>query len=187
MHDVYAAAPGPWQRLTSNVLCRVLRLLLGVMDEKTSATTALGWYAEACPRAFMPYAEESLQVLTTMSQYWHDEARAAAFDSLQKLTLAAHGAFPPAGGEPVVLSEQTRVLSEQVLPLLISCVEDDCSKPAVGAAAAALAQMLKQLGRGAVGPTFLEGAANMAQLVMQNKAVCQVGRGKWTALCLCRN
>ncbi|WIA30405.1 hypothetical protein OEZ86_000490 [Tetradesmus obliquus] len=145
----------------------------GVMDEKASATAALGWYAEACPRAFMPYAEECLQVLTTMSEYWHEEARAAAFDSLQKLALAAHSAFPPAGGEPVVLSQQTQVLSEQVLPLLISCVEEDCSKPAVAAAAAALAQLLKQLGRGAVGPTFLEGASNMAQLVLQNKAVCQ--------------
>lgn len=146
------------------------------MDEKASATAALGWYAEACPRAFMPYAEECLQVLTTMSEYWHEEARAAAFDSLQKLALAAHSAFPPAGGEPVVLSQQTQVLSEQVLPLLISCVEEDCSKPAIAAAAAALAQLLKQLGRGAVGPTFLEGASNMAQLVLQNKAVCQVRR-----------
>lgn len=157
------------------------------MDEKTSATTALGLYAEACPQAFMPYAEECLQVLTTMSQYWHEEARAAAFDSLQKLTLAAHKAFPPAAGEPVVLSEQTRVLSEQVLPVLISCVEDDCSKPAVAAAASALAQMLKQLGRGAVPPSSLEGAANMAQLILQNKAVCQVSRDQTAAACACRN
>jgi hypothetical protein len=154
------------------------------MDEKASATAALGWYADACPRAFMPYAEECLQVLTTMSQYWHDEARAAAFDSLQKLTLAAHKAFPPSAGEPVVLSEQARVMSEQVLPLLISCVEDDVSKPAVGAAAAALAQLLKQLGRGAVGPTYLEGAANMAQLILQNKAICQVRGVECVACCI---
>eukprot|EP00882_Tetradesmus_deserticola_P014858 GHRQ01015811.1.p1 GENE.GHRQ01015811.1~~GHRQ01015811.1.p1 ORF type:complete len:546 (+),score=193.28 GHRQ01015811.1:112-1749(+) len=145
----------------------------GVMDEKASATAALGCYAEACPHAFMPYAEGCLQVLTTMSQYWHEEARAAAFDSLMKLTLAAHKAFPPAAGEPVVLSEQARLLSEQVLPMLSSCIEDDCSKPAAGAAAAALAQLIKQLGRGAVGPTFLEGAANMAQLLLQDKAACQ--------------
>eukprot|EP00882_Tetradesmus_deserticola_P015683 GHRQ01016710.1.p3 GENE.GHRQ01016710.1~~GHRQ01016710.1.p3 ORF type:complete len:131 (-),score=42.72 GHRQ01016710.1:888-1280(-) len=126
----------------------------------------------------MPYAEECLQVLTTMSQYWHEEARAAAFDSLMKLTLAAHKAFPPAAGEPVVLSEQARLLSEQVLPMLSSCIEDDCSKPAAGAAAAALAQLIKQLGRGAVGPTFLEGAANMAQLLLQDKAACQVRPGE---------
>lgn len=161
----------------------------GVMDEKVSATAALGGYADACPHAFMPYAEEALSVLTLMTQYWHEDARAAAFDSLHKLVLAAHRVFPPAAaGPPVVLSEQARVMSEGVMPILIACVEDDVAKPAVSAAATALGQLIKQLGPGAVGPTCLEGAANMAQLILQSKALCQVRKRLWqgfSLVCCC--
>lgn len=155
----------------------------GVMDEKMSATAALGSYAEACPRAFMPYVEQTLAILTDMSNYWHDEARAAAYDSFQKLTLATHKVFPastsasavPAAADRVVLSEQSRALTEAAMPLLSSPVEDDVSKVAVTAAAAALGHLLKQLGHGAVGASHLEAAANMAKALLENNAMCQVG------------
>lgn len=148
-----------------------------------SATAALGSYAEACPHAFMPYVEQTLSILSDMSNYWHDEARAAAYDSLQKLTLATHKVFPPAvtsngtagGISAVVVSEQTKVLLEAALPLLTSPVEDDISKIAVTAAAAALGHLLKELGQGAVATTHLEAAANMAKALLENKALCQVG------------
>eukprot|EP00878_Enallax_costatus_P019883 GHUV01020993.1.p1 GENE.GHUV01020993.1~~GHUV01020993.1.p1 ORF type:complete len:804 (+),score=291.15 GHUV01020993.1:1449-3860(+) len=153
----------------------------GVMDEKMSATAALGSYAKACPHAFMPYVEQTLSTLAGMSNYWHDEARAAAYDSLQKLTLAIHRVFTPststsvaiAAAGPVVLSEQCRVLVEAAMPSLTSPVEDDVSKVAVTAAAAALGHLLKELGQGAVGPIHLEAAANMAKALLENKAMCQ--------------
>jgi hypothetical protein len=178
----------------------------GVLDEKCSATAALGAYADACPQAFMAYAEDSLAALSDMCHYWHDEARAAAYDSLQKLTLATHRAFPPStaasqrspaeqqhgnhNGQaphgtavPVVLSQQAKLVCNTALPLLTSPVEDDINKPAVAAAAAALVQLLKGLGPGAVVPDHLQAAAHMAQLLLQGQALCQVvdnGQNKLT-------
>lgn len=40
------------------------------MDEKVSATAVLGQYAEACPTAFMPFMEQALTTLSTMTDYW---------------------------------------------------------------------------------------------------------------------
>lgn len=145
----------------------------------------------------MAYAEEALAALSDMCHYWHDEARAAAYDSLQKLALATNRAFPPltsashsnpaeqqlghhkgqaplAAAVVTVLSQQAKHICDAVLPLLTSPVEDDVNKPAVAAAAAALGQLLKGLGYGAVAPEHLQAAAHMAQLLLQGKALCQV-------------
>jgi hypothetical protein len=152
----------------------------GVMEEKVSATTVLGQYAEACPTAFMPYMEPTLKTLSTMVEYWHDDARAAAYDSLHKLVLAAHSCFPPSqqaaasNGEPVEVSPQTQHVLGAVLPLLISSSEHDTSKVAVAAAAGALAQLLKQLDRGAVVADHLAATSKMAQELLQGTAICQV-------------
>lgn len=157
------------------------------MDEKVSATTVLGSYAEACPSAFMPFMEQALDTLSTMVEYWHDEARAAAYDSLHKLVLAAHSSFPPSQQapsngnpsvlEPVELSTQAKHVLGTVLPLLTSPAEYDTSKVAVAAAAGALGQLLKQLGRGAVGAEHLEATTKMAQALLHGRAICQVRAG----------
>lgn len=162
----------------------------GVMEEKVSATNVLGQYAEACPTAFMPYMEPTLKTLSTMVEYWHDDARAAAYDSLHKLVLAAHSCFPPSQhaasngnpsiAEPVDLSPQTQHVLGAVLPLLISSSEHDTSKIAVAAAAGALGQLLKQLGRGAVVADHLAATSKMAQELLHGTAICQVGT------CYCR-
>jgi hypothetical protein len=65
-------------------------LSAGVLDEKASSTSALGAYAEACPAAMAPYTEPVLQILTGMSNYWHGEVRAVAYESMGKLLLAIH-------------------------------------------------------------------------------------------------
>lgn len=165
----------------------------GVMDEKVSATTVLGQYAEACPTAFMPFMEKALSTLSDMSQYWHDEARAAAYHSLHQLVLATHKSFPPSSAaaaagsnpsitEPQELSAQVTHVLGVALPLLTSPVDHDTSKVAVAAAAAALAQVLKQLGRGAVGGQHLEATSNMARALLQGRAICQVSTCYETAL-----
>lgn len=164
------------------VLLYLSPLFAGVMDEKMSATAALGSYAEACPQAFMPYVEQTLAILSDMSHYWHDEARAAAYDSLQKLILATHKVFPPAtangntaASSAGMLSQQTKVLVEAAVPLLTSPVEDDVSKVAVTAAVSALGHLFKELGQGSVEAAHLEAAANMAKSLLENTALCQVG------------
>ena len=155
------------------------------MEEKVSATTVLGQYAQSCPSAFTPFIEQALKTLTAMVDYWHDEARAAAYDSLHKLVLAAHTAFPPSSHttsngtvhvtEPVELSPQSKHVLGVALPLLTSPAEYDTSKVAVAAAAAALGHVLKQLGRGAVEVVHLEAASKMAQALLHGRAICQVG------------
>ena len=60
----------------------------GVLDEKAASTSALGAYAEACPAAMAPYTEPVLQTLVGMSNYWHGEVRAVAYESMGKLLLA---------------------------------------------------------------------------------------------------
>lgn len=170
------------------------------MDEKVSATTVLGTYAEACPSGFMPFMEPSLSTLSTMVEYWHDEARAAAYDSLHKLVLAAHTSFPPtqrhsvSNGsvsvtEPVELSPQARHVLGVVLPLLTSPAEYDTSKVAVAAAAAALGHLLKALGRGAVEAEQLLATSKMATALLHGRAICQVGgvcfRGFGGGGCVC--
>ncbi|KAF8069426.1 IPO4 [Scenedesmus sp. PABB004] len=151
---------------------RAFNVRTGLMDEKVSATAALGGYAEACPAGFMPYAEEAGAVLRRMCAYWHDEARAAAYEALARLALAAHAAFPPPPGGGG-LSPQAAALADAALPLLVAPVEDDVSKAAVAAAAGGVAALLKGLGPGAAAPGLLEGAANMAALLLEGKAVCQ--------------
>jgi hypothetical protein len=157
----------------------------GVMEEKVSATTVLGQYAESCPKAFLPYMEPALKTLSVMAEYWHDDARAAAYDSLHKLVLAAHSCFPPSQpaavsnnnpsiAEPVELSPHTQHVLCGVLPRLISSSEHDTSKVAVAAAAGALAQLLKQLGRGAVVADHLAATSKMAQQLLHGTAICQV-------------
>lgn len=183
---------------------------IGVMDEKVSATTVLGQYAEACPAAFTPFLEQALATLSTMVEYWHDEARAAAYDSLHKLVLAAHTAFPPtqhstttaaAGAgttnnsssstsaasilEPVELSPQTKHVLGVALPLLTSPTAFDTSKVAVAAAAGALGHLLKQLGHGAVEWLHLEATVKMAQALLQGRAICQVGWCLWGFVLVC--
>jgi len=158
-----------------------------------SATTVLGTYAEACPSGFMVFMEPALNTLSTMVEYWHDEARAAAYDSLHKLVLAAHTSFPPtqrhslSNGsvsvsvtEPVELSPQARHVLGVVLPLLTSPAEYDTSKVAVAAAAAALGQLLKALGRGAVEGEQLMATCKMATALLHGRAICQVG-----GMCVC--
>lgn len=163
------------------------------MDEKVSATAALGQYAEACPSSFVPFTQQALSTLQKMSEYFHDEARAAAYDSLRKLVLSTHSAFPPSQHrtpsstnpsitEPVELSPQAKQVLGTVLPLLTSPTACDTSKVAVAAAATALGHLLKQLGRGAVEAKHLEATAMMAQALLLDRAICQVsthGRGGW--------
>lgn len=45
----------------------------GVMDEKASASQALGEYAEATGPAFLPYLEHSVDMLKKMAEYGHEE------------------------------------------------------------------------------------------------------------------
>lgn len=143
------------------------------MDEKVSAIAALGAFAEACPAALLAHSAEVLSVLSDMCDYWHDEARAAAYDALGKLALAAHTAAPPMPGSGP-LSPPVAALLDSVLPLLIVSVEDDRSRPAVAAAAVSLAKLLGTLPQGATAPSTLEGSANMARLLLQGRAACQV-------------
>lgn len=163
------------------------------MDEKVSATTVLGQYAESCPTAFMPFMEKTLSTLQTMVEYWHDDARAAAYDSLHKVVLATHSCFPPtqhvaSNGTPsitevVELSQQTRLVLNVAMPLLSSPAEYDNSKIAVASAAGALGHLLKKLGRGAVDAVHLEAASKMAQALLHGNAVCQVcGEGGCTVV-----
>jgi hypothetical protein len=113
----------------------------------------LGQYAEACPQSFMPFVEPALKTLTTMVEYWHDEARAAAYDSLQKLVLATHACFPPAQHTAAAsngnagsggLSPQVAHVLGVALPLLTSPMEYDTSKVAVAAAAGGVVRMCRQ-------------------------------------------
>ena len=59
-----------YQHLRTHVQC------LGVMDEKSSATGALGCYAQAAPVAFMPFLETSLAAVAQMADYFHEDVRA---------------------------------------------------------------------------------------------------------------
>jgi hypothetical protein len=155
------------------------------MDEKVSATAVLGQYAESCPAGFVPYMEKAFTTLSLMVEYWHDEARAAAYDSLHKLVLAANTAFPPtcrtthsvgaiSVTEPVDLSPQAKHLLAGTLPLLTSPAEYDTSKVAVAAAAGSLGHLLKKLGRGAVEAEHLLATSKMAQALLHGRAICQV-------------
>lgn len=66
----------------------------GVLDEKASASQALGLYGEATGALFAPHIEETLNMLQKMANYFHCQVREQAYTSLPLLFVAALQAFP---------------------------------------------------------------------------------------------
>lgn len=175
------------------------------MDEKSAATNALGVYAEACPTGFMPYLEPSCDVLKTMADYFHEEVRGSAFESLQRLTLAVHKASSPVTNEllassshngshasssasgssstalsasAVVLSPQAKQLCSTVVKMLLQAINEDPEKAAVTAATASLAVLIQQLGQQALqDEQQLLAVVNVAASILGGNALCQVWPG----------
>ena len=69
-------------------------LIAGILDEKASATQALGLYAEATGALYAPHIEETLNMLQKMANYFHSQVREQAYTSLPHLFVAALQAFP---------------------------------------------------------------------------------------------
>ena len=75
-------------------------VLAGITDEKASATRALGTYALATGRAYMPYLPSALEAIKQSTGYFHEDVREQAYLALPGLLHAVQGSSAAASGAP---------------------------------------------------------------------------------------
>jgi hypothetical protein len=136
----------------------------GVLDEKASATRALGQYALHCGAAFTPHLEATLPVLLRMCLYFHEQVRAQAFEALGRCVAGAHAAGTPLSQAAV----------DEILGALVSGAQEDDDKAAAAMAMEAAAVVLRTVGRAATAE-HLSSLAAAALAVLTRRAVCQAG------------
>ncbi|GLC39350.1 hypothetical protein PLESTB_000894500 [Pleodorina starrii] len=155
-----------------------LSVRTGVLDEKCAATAALGWYAHACPAAFLPYMEQALTSLTKtpggMCRYFHEEVRVQAAEAMARLVLSVYAACPPPAGASGAdaITPQVRHVLHAALRELRRALHDSDAGVAT-AALQALTLLLKQLGVEALGPLAMQLLAESVEQVFKGEAHCQ--------------
>ncbi|KAG2492093.1 hypothetical protein HYH03_009587 [Edaphochlamys debaryana] len=155
-----------------------LSIRTGVLDEKCAACAALGLFAQACPAAFLPFVEPTLEALIKhpggLFRYFHEEVRVQACEAAARLVIAVHAACPPPPGAAgaASLTPQTRHVLDATAKELVRALEDP--DPAVMTASIqALGSLVKQLGAGALGAETLHALALAAAAVFKGDAPCQ--------------
>ncbi|GAX82443.1 hypothetical protein CEUSTIGMA_g9871.t1 [Chlamydomonas eustigma] len=164
---------------------RSFNVRTGVMDEKCSSTAALGTYAEACPQLFVPYFQPAFSAVTAMASYFHEEVRAAAYESLGQMIVSAHTLWPPSAlqhspvttqlpGCPagvILLSAEVQAVLRTGLPKLMEGMEDD-DKHAAAMALQATTVILQRLGPASVASCMAK-ICSCTALVLAGKAASQ--------------
>jgi len=123
----------------------------GFIDQKSAAIHTIGVLATYLPASFLPYCQNTVQILDPLLGYYNDEVKDEALVALQSLIIPVNKAFPVQtpwvkGDTNAELPEATKVLLDFSFQTYQSIIKFDESKEIVARVYGLIAQTIKTLG-----------------------------------------
>ncbi|XAR49390.1 hypothetical protein NMG60_11032575 [Bertholletia excelsa] len=147
---------------------RNISIRTGVLDEKASATQALGLFALHTKSSFALYLEESLKILVRHSTYFHEDVRLQAIIGLKHILTAAQAVLQGQNDGPT----KAREILDNVMNIYIKTMIEDDDKEVVAQACMSIADIVKDIGYIAVEP-YMPRLVEATLVLLREESVCQ--------------
>ncbi|KAG0485277.1 hypothetical protein HPP92_009356 [Vanilla planifolia] len=147
---------------------RNISVRTGLLDEKASATHAIGLFALHTKKSFAPYVEESMKILVAHSTYFHEDVRLQAIISL-KHVLTAVLAIP---AEHNHVTEKQKEVFDTVLRVYVKTITEDEDKEVVAQACMGVAEIMKDFGHMSIS-SYIPSLAEATLLLLREESCCQ--------------